>query len=286
MNFKELIKEKGSSRDYKKKEVSDKIIKEMLEYGKTSDKLVKDVEVEIIVKNKADIYDRLINIAGYDGKMIEAPHYIIITSEKKEDYIENTGYLGENLMLKLQDLDVDSCWITFPNSDVIKDRIHLDTDKEITALIAFGYGVSRKRMINLVKTGGNYSKADMKKSTYISEKLANDEIVYLEKWGNKPDIEYLEQRMLAEPLSYATLAPSTLNRQPWRFIIDGATLILTVRDDEATSTYEEQIDAGIQMLYFGLVMQQTLVKVDWTIEKPEKNYDVPAEYKVVGYCKL
>lgn len=286
MNFKELIEEKRSSRDYKKKEVSDSIIKEMLEYGQTSDKLVRGIEVDITVKNKDDVYERLINIAGYEGKMIEAPHYIVLTSEIKEDYIENSGYLGENLMLKLQDLDVDSCWITFSDSNIIKERIHLDTDKEVTALIAFGYGVSQKKMINLVKTGGNYSKANMQEKKYISDRLATDEIVYLEKWGNKPDLEYLEQRMLAEPLSYATLAPSTLNRQPWRFIIDKGMLVLAVRDDEATSTYEERIDAGIQMLYFDLVMQQTLMKVNWIVDKPEKNYDVPAEYNLVAYCKL
>jgi len=286
MNFKELIEEKRSSRDYKKKDVSEKIIKELLEYGESSDKLVKGIDVDIIVKNKADVYERLINIAGYEGKMIEAPHYIILTSDTKEDYIENSGYLGENLMLKLQDLDVDSCWITFSDSDIIKERIHLDTDKEVTALIAFGYGVSQKKMINLVKTGGNYSKANMQEKKYISDRLATDEIVYLEKWGNKPDLEYLEQRMLAEPLSYATLAPSTLNRQPWRFIIDKGMLILAVRDDKATNTYEERIDAGIQMLYFDLVMQQTLMKVNWIVDKPEKNYDVPAEYNLVAYCKL
>ena len=36
--------------------------------------------------------------------MIEAPNYVVILSDVKKGYIENSGYIGERLILKARDL--------------------------------------------------------------------------------------------------------------------------------------------------------------------------------------
>ena len=87
-------------------------------------------------------------------------------------------------------------------------------------------------------------------------------------------------------MDYARRAPSTLNRQPWRFLIDGSKIILTVRDDEETNEYEEQIDAGIAMLYFEGVIEQSLCQIQWKLGPVEKDYGIPEEYKVVASCEV
>ena len=48
-------------------------------------------------------------------------------------------------------------------------------------------------------------------------------MVYMGEWEKKATVDELLDRALYEPLSCATMAPSTLSRQPWRFIIDGGT---------------------------------------------------------------
>ena len=50
----------------------------------------------------------------------------------------------------------------------------------------------------------------------------------MDKWGQAADIEDLETRALLDAFSYARLAPSALNKQPWRFIVDGGKIVLAV----------------------------------------------------------
>ena len=112
------------------------------------------------------------------------------------------------------------------------------------------------------------------------------QIVYIDKWGNEADVDVLIDRALYDPLDYARMAPSTLNRQPWRFIINGAKIILAVRDDEETDEYEEQIDAGIVMLYFEGVIEQSLCSIQWHLDEIENTYGIPEEYEIVAYCEV
>ena len=43
------------------------------------------------------------------------------------------------------------------------------------------------------------------------------------------------------------MAPSSFNRQPWRFIIDGGKVILVVKSDDFSSDYEGKIDKYTEM---------------------------------------
>ena len=39
----------------------------------------------------------------------------------------NAGYMMEDLVLKLTELDIDTCWLTFTDSDKIKKALSLTT---------------------------------------------------------------------------------------------------------------------------------------------------------------
>lgn len=70
--------------------------------------------------------------------MIEAPHYLLISSPKMDHYLENAGYIGEDLVMKLTELELESCWITVGDSTETKKRLSLPENMEPCALIAFG----------------------------------------------------------------------------------------------------------------------------------------------------
>ena len=116
-----------------------------------------------------------------------------------------------------------------------------------------------------------------------SDRKAIEEIVFMDKWGQPADIEDLENRALLDAFSYARLAPSALNKQPWRFIVDGGKIVLAV-DNEVKDGYEGKIAAGVVMLYFGLIVDSTLMDSKWVFDA--SGYEVPAEYRVVGYCNI
>ena len=269
MDYKSLISNGKSVREFKNKKISEKYFKEIEDYINNSKKLLPKINFELKIFNKEDVYSKLQNIAGYNGHMIEAPHYVIILSQVENGYIENSGYIGERLILKSRSLDIDSCWVTFDDSDKIKERLNISSDKEVTAIIALGYAQNAKL-----------------KSKRGSDRLGIEEIVYMNKWGNNASIDELEERGLLDAFSYARMAPSTLNRQPWRFIIDGGKVVLAVKNDDFTNNYERGIDAGIAMLYFGLIVDTTMFDSKWSVENIDKDYKIPSDYEIVGYCNI
>lgn len=269
MNYKQLILDGKSVREFKEEAIESKYFNEIESYIKKSKKLLPEVDIELKIFANEETYEKLKNIAGYNGHMIKAPSYAIILSDVKRGYIENSGYIGERLILKARDLEIDSCWVTFNDSDIIKEKLGISSNKEITAIIALGYGIDK----NFKNKSG-------------SERLGVEKLVYMDKWGINTSIDELEERGLLDAFGYARMAPSTLNRQPWRFIIDGGNIILAVKKDDFTSNYERGIDAGIAMLYFGLIIDTTLFDLKWNVDKIDKDYNIPEDYEVIGYCSI
>ena len=287
MDYKNIIMNKSSVSDYKEKKVDEKIILELSRYANTCPRLAEDIEMDIRIMDNDVVYRQLDGFAGYHGIMINAPHYVILLSEKKDHYMENAGYVGESIAMKAFDLGVDSCWITFTDSQKVIHRLNIVTGKEVVGILALGYGKKKKPVtLGALKIGDNYSQADMrKKDGNTSTVLPLCQMVYIDKWGEGADVDKLMERALYDPMDCARKAPSTLNRQPWRFLIDGGKIILTMRKDNDISEYEERIDAGIAMLYFEDVIEQTLCKVQWKLGPVENTYGIPDDYVIVASCE-
>lgn len=292
MNYKKLIEIKKSVRHYKKDFIDGKQLDIIKQYLQDCRKLTDEIEINIKIMNNSDVFEKLDKIAGYNGFMINSPNYIIILSEIKEHYIENSGYIGEEISLKAKEIGIDSCWITFDNSNVIKNKLNINSDKDVTGIIALGYAEKENSTVVIEATqtekeNDYYKKASIEYASGKNpSKLGINEIVYIDDWGNGADIEILEERAMLDPFLYAVMAPSSLNRQPWRFILDSEKVILIVRNDEYINSYEQKIDAGIVMLYFEMIVSTTLFDLRWKFEKPEKNYNIPKEYMIMAYCNI
>lgn len=286
MDYKKLISNRKSVRDYKRVALKNEDIKELEAFLSKAKRLVKDIDVDALIMSN-EVFVKLDGNAGYKGFMLDAPNYVILLSEKKENYIKNAGYIGEEIVLKALDMQIGSCWVSFDDSDFIKEKLGINSEKEVVAIIALGYDNNKTKAINLHKTGENSSKTkfDIVEDN-ISERVAVSDIVYLNTWGNPITADELHNRALLNAFHYARLAPSTFNRQPWRFILDDGIVVLTVRSDDSTGTYQEKIDAGIVMLYFEAIIDSTLTDITWTLGAPENNYNIPSNYKIVGYCNI
>lgn len=285
MNYKDLMARMKSVRNYKKEVVSPEIIQKLRDYYNKSKRLVKDIEIETILKNRDEVYDKLTNIAGYNDTMLDAPHYLIFLSEEKDHYLINTSYAAEDLRLKAFELGVGSCWISIHDGDEIKKRLNIKSDKKLTALIALGYDDNKNKVVYENVSEYNPSKADVSIiEDNVSERLRISDVVYMKKWGENADPDDVANLGLLEAFFFARLAPSTKNRQPWRFIYDDGMVILTLRKDKDINEYEEKIDTGIVMLYFQLIVDNTLFGMDWKFGKPDKEYDIPSDYYIVAYC--
>lgn len=283
MKYKEIISEIKSVRLYKKEDVDPGLFKELLEYFDRSKRLFDDIEVEVIRKNRDEVYEQLKDSAGYNNRMIEAPHYLVFLSEEKDYYIENAGYRVQDLMLKAWSLGIASCWITFGDGEEIKKKIGIDSDKKLAALIALGYENPQSKVL-YEKGKYNTSSNVLVIEDNTSERLGIRDLVFTNEWGEKADPDELVNYGLLEGFFYGILAPSYKNRQPWRFIVDRGTVVLALKKDIYVTEYEEKIDTAVIMLYFDAIIESTLSGITWKFGRPEKDYKVPDDYKIVAYC--
>jgi len=285
MLYKDIISRIKSVRDYKDEEVSPEIIKQLKDYYVEGKRLLQDIEIEVKLRNKDVVYDNLKNIAGYNDVMIEAPHYLIFLSEDKKHYLENVGYAAQDVMLKAFDLGVGSCWITIHDEEVLKEKLNLKTDKKVAALIALGFDDNKNKTI--VESTSQYNPSQTNVSIIednVTERIRVRDLVFLNKWGEDVDPDELARLGLLEAFFYTRLAPSTKNRQPWKFIYDKGTIVLAIRKDDNINDYEQKVDTGIVMLYFKLIVDSTLFNLEWNFGKPDKDYEIPSDYEIVAYC--
>ena len=284
MNYKKLIEETYSVRNYTEKEISEKIKNEIIEYFKKCKKLNENIKTKIEILN-SDIYEKLNGKAGYNGMMIKSPNYIIISSERENNYIENSGFIASDIILKATELGVNTCFITMSDRKTVSEILKIDSNMEVTALISLGYKEKENKNIsNNTKVGGNYSKAEIKiEDSSMSSRKELDELVFSEKFGNNASIDELLTLGLIEPLKTVLFAPSALNSQPWRFILNKGKIYIAVENNLNTSEYDKKISLGALMNYFQSVFETDFFGLKWNFDIKEAP-EVPENFKIEVYC--
>lgn len=287
MNYKKLIEETYSVRDYSEKPISENLKNEIISYFPNSKNLLENIKTDIKILNNSEVYNALNGKAGYNGIMINAPHYIIIYSEKVDNYIENSGYRASDIILKATDLGLNTCFITMSDREEISKILNIPEGMEITALIALGYkDKDLKNVSNDTKAGGNYSKANVNIADNApSYRKDLEELVFSESFGNSATLDELMNIGIFEPLRTVLFAPSALNSQPWRFILKGGKVFIAVEDTLQTSSYDEKISLGALMHYFQSVFETDFFGLKWTFDVSNAP-EVPSNFKVEVSCTM
>lgn len=287
MNYKKLIEETYSVRDYSEKPISENLKNEIISYFPNSKNLLENIKTDIKFLNNSEVYNALNGKAGYNGIMINAPHYIIIYSEKADNYIENSSYRASDIILKATDLGLNTCFITMSDRKEISKILNIPEGMEITALIALGYkDKDLKNVSNDTKAGGNYSKANVNIADNTpSYRKDLEELVFSESFGNSATLDELMNIGIFEPLRTVLFAPSALNSQPWRFILKGGKVFIAVEDTLQTSSYDEKISLGALMHYFQSVFETDFFGLKWTFDISNAP-EVPSNFKVEVSCTM
>ena len=261
MNYIAMIQNRRSVRAFRSKEVSDATLAELrTHYERNCRRLIPELATELVILD-ADAQSALEGAAGYQQFLIGAPHYLMLLSAPHIHAEENAGYMMEELVLKLTELDIDSCWLTFTDSARIKAALGLTTPLEVAAIVAFGYGekTQKKLRLNIL----NMSTVDVTvERQYFAPKKGIRELVNVDTWGNK------------EGLDAVSLAPSYLNRQPYGFLVRDHEIIFVQISDPYTDGTDAGLDAGIALLHFAAVAAQLLGKGCWELD-PEGVEGIP-----------
>jgi nitroreductase len=279
MQFHKIIEQRKSIREFKDKNIENEVIYNLQEYTYKAKHLQNDIATSFhFLEDGHKVHEYLLGKAGYYGMAIDAPHYLVLISEKKEHYKKNAGYMMEQILLKAFEMKIGSCWIDVVDEvhgHELKTKLKIDKQGEIVALAALGYP---KTNIFGIETS-------------VSGRQSIEELVYDKIWGKLMDLGELNQRGLEEIFYYARHAPSWGNIQPWKFIIDDDKLILTMLQQDSSEKLikDHEIDSGIMMLYIEKMMHKQGIQGKWDFNINEldvEKYNMPDNCVIKGWFPI
>lgn len=132
MEILELMKQRHSVRQYKDAAIDSKqrtVLNELIEEinNKTG------LHIQIFY-DEPQCFDSM--MAHY-GKFAGVKNYIALVGKKSQKLDEALGYYGEKIVLKIQELGLNSCWVAMTHG---KSRAVIGEGEKQICLIAFGYG--------------------------------------------------------------------------------------------------------------------------------------------------
>jgi nitroreductase len=288
MDYIAMIQSRESVRAFNDTEVPAAALAEIETYfAGGCKKLIPSLAVELRIFG-SDAQEKLEGTAGYRDFLIGAPCYLLVLSDEADHYVENAGFIAEDLVLKITELDLCSCWLTFCDGEKIKTALGIQSDKRVAAIVAFGYGRKAEKVLHLNIQNNSIVDVDIRR-TYYAPKKGIDDLVYNEKWGRKEGVyDHIGHigSTLWQALYAASLSPSYLNRQPYGFILDGGDVVLVSQEEECTDGLNQALNLGIVMLHISGVLAQKLYEVPWVLEAPAKDYGLPAGCRAVACCKV
>lgn len=148
-----------------------------------------------------DIENRVKNLAALQGDIrteitllphdavkgllaIKAPHYLLIFSEKKKGYLENAGYMLQQMDLYLSSMGLGTCWL-----GMAKPTSGFNNVSPLPFVIAMAVGTPAEPL-------HRNTEAEFKR---------------------KLKVEICSTPYHSQIIEAARLAPSATNSQPWRF---------------------------------------------------------------------
>lgn len=260
MELYEAIFYRRTIKNYSNKNINAPLMEEVKELCNDITYLNEDLRI------KANVIERGHLIHFLMGKecSIKAPHYIVVTSNKGEDYLQNIGFAMEKIVLQLTTLGLGTSWLkcNIKKEDIIdiervenyeldygssidkikeeeqeQEELKEEDDEEPCAIIAFGYAEKEEILFKSME-----SKHDRKSIKKISKKMDR-------KW--------------IKVLNAVRISPSIKNIQPWMFY--NTKTGINLYEDRAKKAVEDmsKISMGIALRHFDMACEKYDIRVEY-----------------------
>lgn len=185
MNLYEMIGKRQSIRDFQMKRIEDSVWEDFWKYEKELLALYPDIPYKVEVTCSLEEKKQKGGLFA-----LKAPYYIsFLTGEGKEALL-NTGYVMEELSLYLAAKGIGTCY-----QGMLKVQKETEDKKDKKETIVMAAGYPKKY---LYRTDDNRKRMPLNKVCVFKEEPSDE---------------------LMSVLRAAALAPSSLNSQPWRFVV-------------------------------------------------------------------
>ena len=235
------VKARSSVRTYEDRPLTSETKAQINKYiGTLSNPFSADVSFRLLESKTAANGDKL----GTYGVIKGAKDFIGATVAEGEFALEALGYSFEKLILYAASLGLGTCWLggTFKRSEFTK-AIAVKDNELFPAISPIGYPLGRKRLVESLAR--RIAKADIRKDW--SELFFKNDFSRTLTQADAGDFAF--------PLEMLRLAPSAVNKQPWRIIqTENAYHFYKTKAPESSraSLDIQRVDIGIAACHFHL----------------------------------
>ena len=251
MDLLQAIEHRVSTRSYNKRAVEAGLLQQLITFSKAASRLT-DAHLRVELISGVDKTQRILTyMVGSYGLVLTPPHVLVgvIPSQNAIARME-MGYVLEQVVLEASRLELGTCWIAGSyDAERAGNAVGLAPGEEAAAIIALGYpsrrGWGRVHTTTLRRLARGHKRKPLK------------DIVFLDRWGEPWSADSADP-ILTSILEHARLAPSAVNRQPWRFIVRSQDIMLAL-------VQPKPIDAGIVMAHVALAAEALGRKGQWHV---------------------
>lgn len=209
MELMEAIKERHSVRQYTDKKIDAAIISELRDEIDTCNR-EGDLHIQLVT-DEPRAFD---SFMAHYGKFSGVSNYIVLVGKKGDKLDEMCGYYGERIVLKAQQLGLNTCWVAMTYKK-IPSAFKVDKGEKLTVVISLGYGKTQG-VAHTVKT---------------AEEVSNI-------GADSPE-------WFRAGVEAALLAPTAMNQQKFKFIYDAGKVSV-----KSGVGFYTKIDLGIAKYHF------------------------------------
>lgn len=209
MDLAEVIKNRHSVRSYEERKIEGDVKNELLAFINQCNR-ESGLHMQLVLDEPKAFSGMMAHYGNFSG----VRNYIALIGKKGADLEEKCGYYGEKVVLKAQQLGLNTCWVAMTYSK-IKTAYQVDKGEKLCVVIAVGYGKTQGTA-HKVKSVENVIKTD----------------------GALPD-------WFKRGAEYALLAPTAMNQQKFVFSLNGNKV-----SARAGMAFYSKVDLGIAKYHF------------------------------------
>jgi nitroreductase len=231
MELYEAIFKRRSTRQYAAEQLPEDVFARIESIAGKADRLY-DTGLQIHVVRDGNVIHKTFKGIASNYVKVTAPHYLVVTSEDKPGWGENSGYVLEQVVLEMTQMGLATCWMGGPaDRESLNDTLAVEKTRVVGVFLAFGKPA----------TEGDQYRNDPKEA----KRKTMSQIV-----TGQPDENW------TRVLEAARMAPSAVNSQPWRFFVEAgrADLYIAKPNLIAQRMYGalNPVDAGIALRHVAI----------------------------------
>lgn len=235
-NFLDLAKERRSVRSFDANGINAQVLDELKSYAE-------EITNPYGTKVRFVFLDAAAN--GLSSPVITGEkNYVSAVAGKAEHADEAYGYSFQKLLMKAHELGLGTVWIggTMPR-DKFEKASALKDGEFMPCVSPLGYAAKKMSLKETL----------MRKGVKADSRMKFEELFFIGDFSNPLDERYAKEHGLYDDLEAVRLAPSAVNKQPWRIVIDGKKAHFYEKHDKGylTADYDlQKIDLGIALYNF------------------------------------